>query len=250
MAYNEDEMTRMRINKFISASGPISRRKADELIRQQRVLINSRTAKIGEVVDTEKDRISIDGKYLKPGEKYYLVFYKPRFVITTMHDPLSRPCVRDFIPSGYTGVFPVGRLDFDARGLIILTNDGDFAHILHHPSYGIPKKYRVFLRPEATRESIEMMSKGIFLDGKKVRMYHVKVLCNCNKGTKVELVLHQGMKNQIKRMVRAVGLDVVDIKRISIGPVSIGSMKPGDIRPLRRKELDDIYNLLKRHKET
>ncbi len=251
MGYNGGEMAKMRINRFISASGLISRRKADELVKQQRVTINNRIAKLGDVVDTCADKVNVDGRQLSPKEKYYLAFYKPRFVITTMHDPLSRPCVKDFIPSGFKGVFPVGRLDFDARGLIILTNDGDFAHMLHHPSYHVPKKYQVFLKPEASRESIEMMKKGIFLDSKrKARAYQVKVLCNCGGGTKIQLVLYQGMKNQIKRMSNAVGLNAIDIKRISIGPVSVGGMKPGDIRHLRRRELSDIYNLLERHKET
>jgi len=249
-SYSIAEMAKIRINKYIASSGMVSRRKADDLVKRGRVYINSRVADIGDTVQTETDEVILNGKRLVPREKHYLVMYKPKFVVTTMHDPEGRPCVRDFISSQYKGVFPVGRLDFDAQGLLILTNDGEFAHALHHPSYRVQKTYIVVLRPKVDKDQIKQIASGIYMDGVMARPYRVGITGNASGGTRIRMILQQGLKNQIKRMAIAVGLRVVSIKRISVGPVYLGNMRPGEIRTLRKEEINTIYNLLKRHKET
>lgn len=248
VGYNKP-MPKMRINRYIACCSIISRRGADSLIKAGKVGINSRPASIGDVVDTDIDSVIIDGKQISLQEKHYLAIYKPKFVVTTMNDPQGRVCIKDFIPQHYLGVFPVGRLDFDAQGLIILTNDGDFANIIHHPSYNIPKVYDVKVMPRATEGAIKKMGQGVYLEGIKIRGSHVEKMHDSGNTTYMRITLQQGIKNQIKRMARAVRLHVTSIKRISIGPVSLKGMKPGEIRPLTNAEVYAIHKPLKKHKE-
>ncbi|MCD6571015.1 MAG: rRNA pseudouridine synthase [Deltaproteobacteria bacterium] len=242
-------MPKMRINRYIARCNIMARRGADSLIKTGRVFINSRPASIGDIVDTDIDNVTIDGKQISLKENYYLALYKPKFVVTTMKDPQGRVCIKDFIPKRYRGVFPVGRLDFDAQGLIILTNDGDFAHIIHHPSFNIPKVYDVRVMPRATENAIKKMEQPIFLDGIKTRPARIEKIGNNGDTTYMKITLQQGIKNQIKRMANLVGLNVISIKRISIGPVSLKGMKPGDIRPLSSAEIYAIHKPLEKHKK-
>lgn len=240
-------MPQVRINKFIASSGSISRRKADDLIARGRVRINGRKAVIGDVLDPASDEVSLDGKPLIRQKPYLLALYKPRHVLTTMSDPQGRPCIQDLVPKQFKGVFPVGRLDFDAEGLLILTNDGDLAHALHHPSYQVPKVYLVKVRPRASMEAIDTMEKGVVLDGKKTLPATISVVYAGPEETTLHMTLVQGLKNQIKRMAASVGLKVVSLKRISIGPVALKGMSPGQIRDLSESEARSIHKILKKH---
>ncbi|MEA3223736.1 MAG: pseudouridine synthase [Thermodesulfobacteriota bacterium] len=248
MADYNKPMSKMRINRYIACCSSISRRGADSLIKAGGVFINSRQASIGDVVDTDIDSVTIDGKRISSQEKHYLAMYKPKFVVTTMNDPQGRVCIKDFIPQHYLGVFPVGRLDFDAQGLIILTNDGDFANIIHHPSFNIPKVYDVKVMPRATEGVIKKMRHGMYLDGIKIREAHIEKIHDSGNATYMKITLQQGIKNQIKRMAGAVRLHVISIKRISVGPVRLRGMKPGDIRSLTNAEIYLIHRPLKKHK--
>jgi 23S rRNA pseudouridine2605 synthase len=243
-------MSKIRINKFIASTGAISRRKADDLIESGRVFINSKKAAIGDLVDTLIDEVCIDGKPVSAQQKTYLAMNKPKFVVTTMNDPQGRSCIKDLIPPKYSGVFPVGRLDFDAEGLILLTNDGDLAHGIHHPSFDIPKTYIVRIKPRATPYQISKMSSGVYLDGNKTRPAHIVQLTENSNYTTIKITLAQGLKNQIKRMAAAVGLEVESIKRISVGPIKLKDIPLGDSRELTPVEISKLHKTLKTHKKT
>ncbi len=238
-------MSKVRINRYIASTGAISRRKADELLRDGRVGLNGRTALLGGTVDPDRDTITIDGREVRPQELVYLAAYKPRNVVTTLHDPEGRQCIKDLIPIQYDGVFPIGRLDFDAEGLLLLTNDGHLAHTLHHPSHNVPKTYIVSLLPKATPEQLDMMSEGVTLDGKKTRPAQIDLLRHRDNGSLIKITLRQGLKNQIKRMAKAVGLEVVSIKRVSVGPITVGGMAPGEVRKLSKPEIEKLHKTLK-----
>ena len=242
-------MTRMRINRFIGKTGAISRRKADELIANGRVKINGRTAVHGDTVDPMSDEITLDNTRVAAQKTLYLALYKPRLVLTTMADPQGRPCIKDMIQKKYQGVFPVGRLDFDAEGLLLLTNNGDLAHAIHHPSYQVPKVYMVRVIPRADQLAIEHIERGINLDGKKTLPAKVEEIHHTSAGSTLRITLVQGIKNQIKRMADVVGLRVVSIKRIRVGPVSLKGMFPGQIRELRTSEVTNLHKILKKHKK-
>jgi 23S rRNA pseudouridine2605 synthase len=243
-------MTRVRINRFIASTGAISRRKADELIDSGRVKVNGATARLGDSVDPACDHVTLDGRAVCRQDTLLAALYKPRYVLTTMHDPKGRPCINDLIPPRFRGVFPVGRLDFDAEGLLILTNDGDLAHAIHHPSFHVPKVYRVKVSPRATEEGIRRMETGIFLDGKKTLPAKVALEHTYQEGSTLRITLVQGLKNQIKRMAASVGLRVDSLKRISVGPVVLKGMTPGQIRDLSHSEVDALHKILKKHKKT
>jgi 23S rRNA pseudouridine2605 synthase len=238
-------MSQVRINKYIASTGTLSRRKADELILSGRVAVNGEKASPGNTIDPDKDEVTIDGKAVHPLKPVYLAMYKPRNVVTTMHDPQGRDCIRDLIPKKYSGVFPVGRLDFDAEGLLLLTNDGRLAQTLHHPSHDVPKTYIVKLIPRAEPDQLKKMEEGIELDGIKTRRAEIEVLRSHARGTTMKITLRQGLKNQIKRMASAVGLKVTSIKRTSVGPVSLEGLFPGQIRELNSSEIGKLRKTLK-----
>jgi 23S rRNA pseudouridine2605 synthase len=240
----------MRINRYISQAGSLSRRAADAAVADGRVHINGQRAKLGDTIDPERDTVFLDGAEVTAMTKWYLALNKPKFVVTTMHDPEGRPCVRDLIPPRYLGVFPAGRLDFDAEGLLILTNDGDLANAIHHPSYGVAKEYIVRLIPTASLQALKEMAVGIVLDGRKTRPAEVKRLKEDAHGTWVRIILRQGLKNQIKRMAEAVGLTVKSIQRVAVGPVKLMGLRPGEIRELTAAELTALNKILKKPKVT
>jgi 23S rRNA pseudouridine2605 synthase len=242
-------MRRVRINRYIASTGTISRRKADDLVTQGRVKINNQKAILGDTLDPDQDAVTLDGKTVTRQDTLLVAMYKPKFVLTTMNDPKGRPCIQELIPEHLKGVFPVGRLDFDAEGLIILTNDGDLSHSLHHPSFHVPKVYLVNVSPNASPEAIRQMETGIFLDGRKTLPAKVTQEHAGPETSSLRITLVQGLKNQIKRMAASVGLRVESIKRISIGPIMLEGMSPGQIRRLSRSEEIALYKILKKHKK-
>ena len=239
-------MATMRINRFIASSGAISRRRADELIAEGRVRINGKKAAVGDTIDPGLDEVSLDDRILSSQRPCVLALYKPRNVLTTLDDPRGRPCVREFIPMQFRGVFPVGRLDFDAEGLLVLTNDGDLAHALHHPSFRVPKTYLVKVTPGVTAEATARMAAGVVLDGRKTLPAQIVSIRSGPSGSTLRITLMQGLKNQIKRMASSVGLRVVAIKRISVGPLVLKGMSPGEIRELSPSELRSLHKILKK----
>lgn len=237
MAKNEP----VRLQKFISQCGVASRRKAEELIVQGKVKINGRTAVLGDKV-TDKDKVFVSGKRLTaPKANYrYIMLNKPRGFITTMNDERGRKCVAQLVSSVGERVYPIGRLDKDSEGMLVFTNDGEFANKVMHPRNSVYKFYRVTVRPDISEEQIEKLETGIELDGKKTAPTIVHVVHKEPGRVVLEMILHEGKNREIRRMCEAVGLEVARLKRTQIGGVKMGMLKQGDWRDLTEKEVKNL----------
>ena len=232
-----------RIQKIISAVGAASRRKAEELIAQGRVQVNGRPCSLGDKADPEKDIITIDGKRITDGEKpthLYFMLNKPRGYVTTMSDDLGRKCVTDLLSDVEERVYPVGRLDKNTEGLLLFTNDGDLANSIMHPSCHISKTYRVTVRPSVDEEQLIALESGVVIDGKKTLPSSVSVLTKEEGRVVLSITIKEGRNRQIRKMCEAVGLEVARLKRISIGPLKLGMLKPGAYRELTPAELSAL----------
>ena len=223
----------IRINKFLSLCGIGSRRKIEEMLWQSEFQINGRTAIPGEMIDTDKDIVEHFGKTLKPVQNFiYLALNKPKGIVSTTSDEKGRKTIMDLIKSKER-LYPVGRLDKESTGLILLTNDGDLALKLTHPRYHLPKTYEVTTYENISDDQILKMSQGIKILGTRTLPAEIK-----RKGNNfIEIILHQGMKRQIREMCKAVGLNVKTLHRISIGPIKIGNLETGKYRELNSTEL-------------
>ena len=228
-----------RIQKVISDSGYCSRRKAEALIDQGKVKVNGRPVKLGDKC-SYRDIISVDGErlYIAPKKnKLYIMLNKPRGYVTTVSDELERRTVMDLIADIDERVYPVGRLDRNSEGLLLLTNDGEFANSIMHPSRHITKTYRVTVRPDIDEEQLEKLSTGVDLDG-KMTLPATVVVKEKQEGRVVLLItIKEGRNRQIRRMCEAVGLEVARLRRVSIGPLRLGMLKPGTWRELTADEL-------------
>ncbi len=230
-----------RIQKILADRGLASRRKAEDLIREGRVTVNGKVAVIGEKADPEKDAIKLDGRRLSVSpEKMYVLFYKPKNVVTTLRDPEDRPTVMDLLPIPKPRLFPVGRLDYDAEGVILLTNDGDLAHQLAHPSHEVPRTYWVKVKGKPEKEEMQRLSRGIRLEDGITAPCAIAPLRETEGNTWVEMVLHQGKNRQVKRMWEKIGYPVLKLKRVGFGGLKLGSLQPGEYRLLRPEEVQKL----------
>lgn len=234
----------VRLNKFLADHGVASRRKADELIDEGRVEVNGRKVfELGVKVDPSKDRVKVSGKLVsvKP-QPVYFVFNKPRSVVTSTADPQGRPIVLDYFKRIKYRIFPVGRLDWDTEGLLLMTNDGDFANEIANPKSNITKTYHAKLNDLITREKMDKLLKGVSIIGGKVKAVHIKKL---KKGSErkdwVEITITEGKNRQVRKMFEKIGYDVEKLKRVSIGQLKLGSLKSGDYRPLTHKDLEKLF---------
>ncbi len=239
-------MEKIRIQKIIADSGFCSRRKAEELIETGRVKINGHPAKLGDKASL-KDLITIDDERLavKKKKKYiYLMLNKPRGYVTTVSDELDRKCVMDLLDGVEERVYPVGRLDRNSEGLLLLTNDGEFANNIMHPSRHISKTYRVTVRPDITDEQLVKLTEGVEIDGKKTLPATVNVLVKEPGRVVLQMVIKEGRNRQIRKMCEAVGLEVARLRRTAIGPIRLGMLKPGAFRELTPEEIRAIKNAI------
>lgn len=235
------EKKEIRLQKLISECGAASRRKAEVLISEGRVKVNGVTAKTGQPVLPGRDRVTIDGVLLKkPREKTYIMLNKPRGYVTTLNDELSRKCVTDLIEGVGTRVFPVGRLDRDSEGLLLLTDDGEFANALAHPSQHVPKVYHVSVRPTITESQLVKLETGVELDGKLTLPAKAKVLNRYPDRVVVEITLFEGRNRQIRRMCEQLGLEVARLSRISVGGIKLGGLPAGRWRALEPSEINSL----------
>ena len=227
-------MAEQRIQKVLSDQGYCSRRAAEQLIEEGRVKVNGHPVRLGDKMDPDYDKVSVDGKNLRIVRKrqyIYLMLHKPRGYITTASDERGRKTVMDLLTGVDRRVYPVGRLDKDSEGLLLLTDDGAFANLLTHPSGGVGKLYRVTVHPRATEQQIVQMSSGVVLDdGVRTAPCVIHVVTDEPNRTVLEITLHEGRNRQIRRMCEAVGLDVVRLKRSAEGPVKLGMLQPGQYR--------------------
>ncbi|WP_101908821.1 pseudouridine synthase [Marasmitruncus massiliensis] len=235
----------IRIQKVLSDNGILSRRKAEDAIRAGRITINGRPAVLGNPVNPARDVIAIDGVNVvlqKKKKNCYLMLHKPRGFVTTTSDELGRRCVTDLVKDAPCKVYPVGRLDRNSEGLLLLTNDGDFANLVMHPSSHISKTYRVTVRPDITDEQAAQMGAGIMLDGKMTLPATVLVLEKQEGRVVLQITISEGRNRQVRRMCEAVGLEVARLKRVSIGPLKLGMLPPGEWRELKPSELIAMRN--------
>ncbi|MBP3389326.1 MAG: rRNA pseudouridine synthase [Clostridia bacterium] len=231
-------MAVIRLQKFLSERGIASRRKAEELIEAGKVKVNGRPVKLGDKVDPYKDVVTVGGKRVGSAESpTYILLNKPRGYITTMSDEQGRKCVADLLKDVGARVFPVGRLDRESEGLLLCTNDGDFANAMMHPSAHVPKNYRVTLRSEITDEQLNRFHDGVMLDGRKTAPADIFVISEEPGRTVVEIVLYEGRNRQIRRMCEMMGLEVIRLRRVAMGGVKLGMLPAGKWRHLDPKEV-------------
>ena len=215
----------------------MSRRAAEERIAAGRVTVNGRVARLGEQVE-ETDEIRVDGRLLPRGDdKVYIMLNKPRGYVTTLHDEKGRRDVTELLDGLGTRVYPVGRLDMDSEGLLLLTNDGDFANALMHPSREVEKRYEVQVRGEVTEDTLEVLRQPMELDGYTIRPARVERLETLPDGARLAVTIHEGRNRQVRRMCERVGLSVARLRRVSEGSLRLGKLRTGCWRPLSEAEL-------------
>lgn len=232
-------MTQVRIQKVIAASGMLSRRKAEEALMQGRVSVNGHiVTELGTRVDPERDEIRIDSVLLGlPEQTQVILFHKPRRVITTKSDPQNRKTIMDFFPKDLHRLKPVGRLDFDSEGLILLTDDGDLANRIAHPRYGIRKIYHVWTQGHLQTLQLEQLIRGVPLEDGSGKFESVEVLGREVAGSVLEVTVSEGRNRFVRRMLDGVGTPVIRLKRVQIGNLALGSLPSGQYRKLDPKEL-------------
>jgi 23S rRNA pseudouridine2605 synthase len=229
-----------RIQKVLARAGVASRRAAERLIDEGRVRVNGEVVtERGTRVDPARDTLTVDGRKvagITTGHRY-LALHKPKGFVTTLSDPEGRPSIADLIEPRWGRVFPVGRLDLQTEGLILLTDDGDLARDLMHPSSSVPKTYRAKVRGVPARESLERVARGVVLDGKKTRAAEARFVRSTGRNAWVELTVVEGRKHQVRRMLQAIGHPVVKLQRTRFDGVALGGLRPGQARSLTRTEI-------------
>ena len=233
-----------RLQKIISAAGVASRRHAEKLITDGRVSVNNVViTEQGVKADASKDIIRIDGKVISVEKtKLYIALNKPAGFVTTLHDPQNRPTVVDLLSDVPERVYPVGRLDYDTRGLLLLTNDGDFAQKIQHPRYQKPKVYKVKIQGHPSREQLKQLGKGVKLDDGLFKPENIKLEKINDKSCWLQLTLREGRNRIIRRGFEAIGYRVASLSRESIGDLKLDGLKEGTWRHLTKKEIIQLLN--------
>jgi 23S rRNA pseudouridine2605 synthase len=236
----------IRLQKLIARSGVASRRKAELLIAAGRVTVNGAVVtERGSKVDPQRDHVKVDGKHLRATQPHvYLVLNKPKHVMSTLDDPGGRLTVKQFLRGVSVRVFPVGRLDFDSEGLMLLTNNGEMAHALLHPRYHVPKTYVMKVKGVLTDDEIDTLRRGVRLEDGVTRPAAVKKIRKAEQNSWLEITIHEGRKHQVKRMLEAVGHPVIKLVRVRMGPLSLGSLEPGQFRFLTDHEANALRMLV------
>ncbi|HXX74103.1 MAG TPA: pseudouridine synthase [Nitrospiraceae bacterium] len=242
----------VRLQKLIAGTGIASRRKAETLIAAGRVTVNGKVVtELGTKVDPARDHVKVDGKHLSSAQPYvYLMLNKPKHVMSTLDDPGGRPTVKDYLRGVSVRVFPVGRLDFDSEGLMLLTNHGDLAQALLHPRYHVPKTYLIKVRGVLTDDEIRSLERGVQLDDGMTSPAHVKKVKKVEQNSWLELTIREGRKHQVKRMLDTVGHPVLRLIRVKMGPLVLGNLEPGEFRFLEDREANALRELVERRQQS
>ncbi len=235
-----------RLNKYIAASGICSRRKADELINSGLVYVNGKKVTEPGVTVGDKDKVVVDGKIIRPVKHEYYRFFKPAGYITTADDEKGRKTIYDLLPERLYHLKPVGRLDKDSTGLLILTNDGDLINQLTHPSVKVPKVYLVTVDAKMHPHEFEQMAKGIEIEPGKIAYADVTLLNIDNKHTELQIVLYQGMNRQIRKMIQFFGHEVKSLKRIQHATIQLEGLRRGEFKPIKPRQIKELRNFLDR----
>ncbi len=241
----------VRLQKLIASTGLSSRRKAEMLIAAGRVTVNGKAVtERGTKVDPERDHVKVDGKHLTSAQPFvYLMLNKPKNVMSTLDDPGGRTTVKDFLRGVSVRVFPVGRLDFDSEGLMLLTNNGGLAQALLHPRYHVPKTYLIKVKGILTDEEIARLERGIRLEDGMTGPAFVKKVKKAEQNSWLELTIREGRKHQVKRMLEAVEHPVIKLTRIRMGPLSLGDLPAGEFRFLTDREANALRVLVEERQE-
>ncbi len=239
----------VRLQKVIADAGVASRRKAEELIVAGRVTVNGKVVReLGVKVDVASDHVKVDGRHLKPAPPHvYVMLNKPKGVVSTLRDPEGRPTVGDFLGGVGMRVFPVGRLDYDAEGLLLLTNHGTLAQALLHPRYHVPKTYLVKVKGVVPNEKLTLLARGVKLADGMTAPAVVKKVRKAEENSWLELTIHEGRNHQVKRMLEAVGSRVLKLLRVRFGPLLLGDLAAGSYRYLTDREANALRGVLKLH---
>ena len=236
----------VRLQKLIAGTGLASRRKAEELITSGRVTINGNVVKeLGTKVDPDRDHVKVDGKHLRAAQPYvYVILNKPKNVMSTLDDPEGRPTVKDFLRGVSVRVFPVGRLDFDSEGLMLLTNHGDLAQALLHPRYHVPKTYLIKVKGVLDDAKIDALERGVKLEDGFTAPAKVNKVSRAESNSWLEVTIHEGRKHQVKRMIEAVGHAVIKLTRVRMGPLQLGDLASGEYRFLTDREANRLREVV------
>jgi len=225
-----------RVQKIICGAGVCSRRKAETLIENGRVTVNDKIIKLGDKAETSKDMIKVDGVKLKFEKKRYFIFYKPSNVLTSLYDPFKKNCVSDYFAGINERVFPVGRLDYDAEGLLVVTNDGDFANKLMHPRYEVMKTYEAELIDGVRSSDMNRFKGKIKLKDGFVKIEAARLI----RKNLIEITIHEGRHKIVKRIFKELGFYVKRLKRTKIGKLGLGPLKPGQLKELSKETLEEL----------
>lgn len=235
----------VRLNRFIAQSGVCSRREADTIITEGRVHINGRRVfELGIQVDPFNDKIKLDGRLIQTeSKKVYYIFHKPSGVMTTMSDPNGRKSIADYVGHIPFRVFPVGRLDWNSEGLLLLTNDGDFSNKVMHPKHEITKTYLVKVDGQPTQFQMEKLKKGVSIIGGKVRAESVSFaqVGESNKYKWIRIIITEGKNQQVRRMFEKIGFDVLRLRRVAIGQLRLGPILSGEMKSLSPRQIDRVF---------
>jgi pseudouridine synthase len=241
----------VRLQKLIAGTGLASRRKAEQLIASGRVSVNGKVVtELGTKVDPARDHVKVDGKHLSAAQPFvYLMLNKPKHVMSTLDDPGGRPTVKDFLRGVSVRVFPVGRLDFDSEGLMLLTNNGELAQALLHPRYHVPKTYLIKVKGILTDEEIGQLERGVKLEDGMTGPAQVKKVSKAEANSWLEITIREGRKHQVKRMLESVGHPVIRLTRVKMGPLALGRLAPGEFRFLTDREANALRELVEERVE-
>lgn len=234
----------MRINKYLANCGVAGRRACDKIIEEGRVKINGKICKLGDEVNENSDTVLVDGQKvsLKSKHQYYLM-NKPKGYVCTVSDDRGRKTVMDLLPDGVGRIYPVGRLDYDTEGMLILTDDGDLAFRLTHPKNEIPKTYLVRVEGAVSELELNKLRAGVILDGKKTNKCTAHIIETDKKFTKINITITEGRNRQIRRMFESINKNVDFLKRIKVGDLGLGSLERGKVRKLTAEEIFYLTNL-------
>ena len=233
-----------RLQKVMAHAGVASRRKSEEIIKEGRVKVNGEVVTaMGVKVDPNNDEIEVDGKIITEEKKIYILLYKPEGYITTVDDPRGRKTVLDLIDDVKQRIYPVGRLDYDTSGLLLLTNDGDMTYVLTHPSYEIEKKYLVEAKGYIDDKNFKRLEEGVQLEDGLTAPAEVKVINRKKDKSKFTLSIHEGRNRQVRRMCKKIGHEVEKLKRSNFGPLNLNGLKAGEYRYLSSKEINKLHKL-------
>ena len=232
-------MKKLRLNKFLSGSGAASRRKCDEIIASGKVTVNGKVVtEIGSQINEKKDKVMVEGKAVcLPSSFVYIKLNKPKGYACTASDEKGRKTIYDLVDCEER-LFSIGRLDYNTEGLIILTNDGDFANKVSHPRYDVEKEYRVTIEGKIKESELAVLRKGVVVDGQKMPPAKVKLLSQDENVSKISVVINEGQNRQVRRMFEAIGREIKLLKRVRIGSVRLGGLSRGQWRDLTEDELN------------